>query len=248
MHLVYGFFNSILSAMPTSAYPYLKCFYLIALCFLSLGYFPLSAQETKRITRKFEKSSQVSQRYDVLKSDKNTIHGVYERYFRIPRTHYKSIRHLPDSLERYIWQRGTYTNGKKNGRWIEYSSPGVLYSEGSYQNGKQTGLWIISRENGEVLERYDFTTRQRLVPEIRTSINYPPRARKAGIQGEVLIQYQVETDCSVSKVEVLQSLGAECDREATQKLLKYFRYLKEYGPAQGCETKTDTFRVRFKLE
>jgi len=213
-----------------------------------LQYLTLPAQETKHYTQGFTRSNQVSQSYYALKSNKHIMHGEYVHYFRVPGKHYKKIRNNPDSLEHYVWQRGVYVNGKKHGEWIEFSSPGILYSKGEYDQGKQTGVWTTSRENGEVMEHYDHTTRQKLVPEIQIWVEYPPKARAAGIQGEVLIQYRLQADCSISDLQVVQSLSAECDQEATRKLLKYYRYLKTYGPAQGCEAKTDTFKVSFKLE
>ncbi len=222
--------------------------HFITTVLLMLLHLSLAAQETKRYTRGFTRSSQVSQSYYALKSNKHVMHGDYVRYFRVPTKHYKTIRNIPDSLEHYVWQRGVYANGKKHGEWIEFSSPGKLYSKGAYDQGKQTGVWTTNRENGEVLERFDHTTRQKLLPEIRISVAYPPKARTAGIQGEVLIQYRLQADCSISDLQVIHSLSAECDQEATRKLQKYFRYLKTYGPAQACEVKTDTFKVRFTLE
>lgn len=219
-----------------------------AIILLLLLQLPLPAQETKHITQNFTNSNQVSKSYYVLKSNKNILHGPYVIYFRIPQKHYQMIRNIPDSLEHYVWQRGVYENGKKHGEWVEYSSPGVLYSKGVYDRNKKTGLWLTSREHGEVLEKYDHTTRQKQTPEIHIGINYPPKARKAGIEGEVLIQYRLQPDCTVSDLQVLQSLGTECDKEATQKLLKYYRYLKTYGPPNACEAKTDTFKVQFRLE
>ncbi len=208
----------------------------------------LSAQETKHITQQFTNSKQVSKSYYVLKSNKNILHGAFVAYFPVPKKHYKTIRNIPDSLEHYVWQRGAYENGNKHGEWVEYSAPGVLHSKGVYDRNKKTGLWLTSKGHGEVLEKYDHTTRQKQMPEIRIGINYPPKARKAGIEGEVRIQYQLQQDCSISDLQVLQSLSAECDAEATQKLLKYYRFLKTYGPPNACEAKTDTFKVQFRLE
>ncbi len=211
-------------------------------------YSSAAGQDTKPVLKKFPHSRQVAECYQVLKSNKEIKHGDYVSYFPLQKEQYKSVKKVADSLEHFVKQRGIYQYGKKHGAWVEFSSPGILYSKGEYDQGKQTGVWITSRENGEVMERYDHTSRQKLVPEIRIRVKYPPKARTAGIQGEVLIQYRLQADCSVSDLQVVQSLSAECDREATQKLLKYYRYLKTYGPAQGCEAKTDTFKVSFKLE
>ena len=208
----------------------------------------ISAQETKHFTRVFTRSSQVSQSYYALKSNKYIMHGQYVSYFRVPGKHYREIRNIPDSVEHYVWKRGVYVNGKKHGEWVEYSAPGVLYAKGVYDMDKKTGLWLTSRENGEVLEKYDHTTRQKQVPEIRIPLKYPPKAREAGVRGTVVIEYRLQADCSVGDPKITQSLGADCDKEALKNLLKFYGYLKKYGPPNGCEAKTDTFIVKFNLE
>ncbi len=221
-------------------------FFIIGL--FVLPYLSVSAQETKQFTRKFGNSNQVSQSYYALKSNKHMMHGEYVRYFMVPRKHYQTIRNIPDSVEHYVWQRGAYVNGKKHGEWVEYSTPGVLYSKGVYDMDKKTGLWMTSKENGEVLEKYDYTTRQKQTPEIRIPVKYPPKARAAGVQGTVVIQYRLQADCSVGDTKITQSVSAECDKEAMKNLLKFYGYLKKYGPLNGCEAKTDTFTVKFNLE
>ena len=213
-----------------------------------LSHFCMAAQETTHYSQVFTRSNQVCYSYYVLKSNKNVKHGEYVSYFRVPGQHYRSIRNNPDSVAHYVWQRGVYVNGKKHGEWVEYRSPGVLQSTGAYDKGKKTGLWLQSRENGEVLEKYDYTTRQRQTPDIRIPVHYPPKARKAGIQGTVKIEYRLQADCSVTETRVIQSVSADCDREAMKNLLKLYGYLKKYGPANGCEAKMDTFVVKFNLE
>jgi TonB family protein len=213
-----------------------------------LLHFCVAAQETRYYYQVFPQSNQVSYGYYILKSNKNVKHGEYISYFRAPRQHYKSIRNNPDSVAHYIWKRGNYVNGKKHGEWVEYRSPGVLQSKGVYDMDKKTGLWLQSRENGEVLEKYNYTTRQRQTPDIQIPVHYPPKARKAGVQGTVEIEYRLQADCSVTETRVIQSVSAECDREAMKNLLKFYAFLKKYGPANGCEAKTDTFVVKFNLE
>jgi len=222
-----------------------KSFYIFLLVLLHLS---AAAQATKRIVQKFNRSKQISARYYVLASNKTIKHGTYIAYFSFHKEQEQAVKQGRDLLEHYIKQRGAYTNGKKHGEWVEYSQPGILYSRGTYEQGQKVGIWATSKANGEVIERYDYSTRQKLVPEIRINIIYPPKARKTGMQGTVMVQYQVQTDCSVTDLKVLQNLSAECDQEATRVVLKYYKYLQEYGPPLGCEAKTDTFKVEFKLE
>lgn len=206
------------------------------------------AQDAKLVIKNFPHSRQISERYYVLRSNPSLKHGDYVSYFPLDKTQYKSVKKFPDSLEHYIRKHGAYVNGKKHGPWIEYDRPGVLYTSGTYDMVKKTGVWTTSRENGEVLEKFDHDTRQKLTPEIRIPFFYPPKAREAGAEGTVIVEFQVQSDCVISQVKVVQSVHPDCDKAATQKLLKYDRYLKTYGPPQTCEPKIETFRVVFKLE
>ncbi|ADB39529.1 energy transducer TonB [Spirosoma linguale] len=49
---------------------------------------------------------------------------------------------------------------------------------------------------------------------IKTNINYPPEAEKAGIKGTVYLSFIVERDGSRTAITVLQGPGHGCDEEA----------------------------------
>ena len=55
---------------------------------------------------------------------------------------------------------------------------------------------------------------QKLADYLAKNIKYPQMARESGIQGRVFVNFVVETDGSVSKVNVMRSLGGGCDEEA----------------------------------
>jgi protein TonB len=46
------------------------------------------------------------------------------------------------------------------------------------------------------------------------NINYPKKARKAGIQGTVYITFIIEKDGKVSNVRILRGIGGGCDEES----------------------------------
>ncbi len=48
------------------------------------------------------------------------------------------------------------------------------------------------------------------------NLKYPKQARKAGIEGKVLISFVVRSDGSVSAIEVQQGIGGGCDAEAVR--------------------------------
>lgn len=220
---------------------------LFTIVLLLVQWMSVFSQDLRDVSVNFPRSPQPSEHYQVLRSNTSIKHGDFVSFFRLENKHYKSVKRHPDSLNYYVKQRGTYQNGQKYGLWTEYSSPGVLYETGRYEAGKKNGVWTTARENGQVLEKFDFDTRRKVTPEIRIPLHYPAKARAAGIQGKVLLQYTVHPDCSLTDINVTQSLSPECDAEATQILLKYYRYLKTYGPPD-CELKTDIFTVSFTLK
>jgi protein TonB len=54
----------------------------------------------------------------------------------------------------------------------------------------------------------------KLADYLAKNIKYPQMARESGIQGRVFVNFVIETDGSVSKVNVMRSLGGGCDEEA----------------------------------
>jgi antitoxin component YwqK of YwqJK toxin-antitoxin module len=59
---------------------------------------------------------------------------------------------------RYFNQNGTltevgsYSQGLKNGRWLQYASSGLLIGEAYYKNGLKDGIWTVWDEAG--VKRY----------------------------------------------------------------------------------------------
>ncbi|SMO71518.1 energy transducer TonB [Fodinibius sediminis] len=50
--------------------------------------------------------------------------------------------------------------------------------------------------------------------ELQGKINYPERARRAGIEGRVIVQFIVTEDGSVEDPKVIRGIGGGCDEEA----------------------------------
>lgn len=49
---------------------------------------------------------------------------------------------------------------------------------------------------------------------LQQKINYPEMARKAGVEGRVIVQFEVTKEGNVANPRVLQGIGAGCDKEA----------------------------------
>jgi len=52
------------------------------------------------------------------------------------------------------------------------------------------------------------------------NINYPPQARRMGVEGKVFVQFVVNRDGSIVDVSVVKGIGAGCDEEAVRVVAK----------------------------
>lgn len=208
----------------------------------------LISQPTKLIVNKFNGTKQISESYSVLKSDQQTKHGSYISYYRATKENLKDIEKGYIKLDNFLKIKGYYINGKRNGEWIEYSSPSIFKSQGNYNQDKKVGVWLTSKEGGRVIEKYDYDSQIKIKPIIKVEIRYPSKAREAGIEGIVKILYHVNSDCSYSDFKIIQSVSAECDKEALSKLIQFGVLAKKYSIETICKETIDTFKVNYKLE
>ena len=56
--------------------------------------------------------------------------------------------------------------------------------------------------------------------ELQKKIVYPELARKAGIEGRVVIEFILDENGNVTKPEFLKTIGGGCDEEALRVLLE----------------------------
>lgn len=209
-------------------------------------YLSLLGQNTKTVAHKFEGSKQVREQYQVSAKDKTIKNGEYISYFKASDTEWDMIKRGQLSIETYIKEKGNYQLGKKDGLYVEYSSPKVLKSSGQYQNGQKTGIWHFVKENGQVIERYDFDLKTPLSPIFEIKIAYPEQARKAGIEGSVTLSYKISADCTISNISITKSLSAACDQEAMRVISKLGELQKKYK--EGCKDSLIVQSIGFKLE
>ncbi|MGM0587770.1 MAG: energy transducer TonB [Bacteroidota bacterium] len=82
--------------------------------------------------------------------------------------------------------------------------------------------------------------------ELHKNIQYPDIARKAGIEGKVIIQFVVDEQGKVTQAKVLRGIGAQCDQEALR-VLKQAQFTP--GIQRGVPVKVKmTLPVIFKLQ
>lgn len=111
---------------------------LTLLSFIALG------QETKQV--KNENKNGDLELYSVLKADKSTKHGPYERYFKYSN---------PMTKGTIIVEKGQYENGKKTGVWTGYWGESNMTSKGPYESDMKVGNWEYYKNN-IVIEKGDF--------------------------------------------------------------------------------------------
>lgn len=85
--------------------------------------------------------------------------------------------------------------------------------------------------------------RQRFLEE---NLRYPQMAREAGIQGTVFVTFVVETDGSVTDVQILRGIGGGCDQEAVRVVEMMPRW--EPGRQRGQPVRVQfNMPIRFRL-
>ncbi len=78
-------------------------------------------------------------------------------------------------------------------------------------------------------------------------IRYPLEAKELGIQGKVYVSFIVETDGSVSAVEILRGIGGGCDEEA----IRVVKMMPKWSPGKqgGVAVRVKfTLPVKFTLQ
>jgi TonB family protein len=192
------------------------------------------SQETKLITKK-SKNPHATEKYYVLKNNKNKKQGPYEK------------RLYNDRLS----IRGYYKNNKKDSIWINFSYNGIDTSSiGKYSDDERIGVWKIYDYQGRVRYKYDYdkddvieynwyeTPNTFLInsdgvwvereidsppliigienplQSIIYKLSYPVRAQENGISGKVIISFIVDQDGNVSDFKVKKGVDKDLDAEA----------------------------------
>lgn len=81
---------------------------------------------------------------------------------------------------------------------------------------------------------------------VQKEMKYPSQARRMGIEGKVFVQFVVDTDGSLSGVQVIRGIGAGCDEEAIRVLKMAPKW--NAGRQRGVPVKVRmTLPITFKL-
>lgn len=171
-----------------------------------------------------------------------------------------------DSLQGDTIRKGFYTGGRPSGVWHYYylgSANSSKMLKDSLIIDYSTGAHTYYDRNGEITKAPNppqplsaFGTADdikmptptfNLEDYLRTNLRYPKVARKARIQGRVVLSFDVTEDGSISNVTVIDSIGGGCDEEAVRVVKNMPKWTP--GTFKGATVKV-LFRlpITFKLQ
>lgn len=78
-------------------------------------------------------------------------------------------------------------------------------------------------------------------------VNYPPIAREKGLQGTVIIMFDIDSTCSFVNRRVTKGIGGGCEEEVMKSLDNAARDLKMRTNNMCIPVKDRTHEVKFKL-
>lgn len=219
----------------------------IVIYFISIIY--LFSQDTKEIITYHPKSKQIHEKYSVLKSNDKIKHGAYISFFRDD--YFKS--------DKLIYEEGQYENDKRTGIWKIYRRPivkgnsrswGPMSMTGEYKNGIKSGVWEIYKENGKILEKYDYDNKKRIDCALVELIKfYPILDQIAGTEGDVIISYQLDINCNLLKLSIVKSLSQETDKQCLEILKERFELIKKYSiTPNNCDGNEHSETFPYRLQ
>ncbi len=201
------------------------------LLLLSLLSFSIFGQAVKSKKIRFKNSKQVKEQFYVLKKNKKIKHGSYESFF----------------YNGNPAQSGHYKNNLKDGKWVYCKPNGQIKAVEHYTTGKKSGIWSKFIESGQVIQRFDYDQNKALAPLFNITIAYPPASRDAGIEGLVKFHVEMDENCEVKNIKLLQSLNQECDKLARKALERAIYLRKTYLP-DNCAFEDNLFSLKFSLD
>lgn len=137
----------------------------------------------------------------------------------------------------------------KNGEYKSFNKHSQIIEKGIYRYGEKTGVWetILRTKDGTITERFDYDMDIELEPIIAVPLSYPHSCRELSIEGQVIVNYQVNPDCSITNIKIIKSLHKDCDAEAIQSI-KQMGILQEKYSIGSCKEQTIEKVFEFKME
>ena len=108
-----------------------------------------------------------------------------------------------------------------------------------------SSLFSTNPESGSVLPQFP-GGQEAIATYISAAINYPQKAVNETIEGEVMVQLQIDEQGAITNAKIVQGIGYGCDEEALRVIRKMPNWspAKQAGRAVPCKVK---LKVRFSL-
>lgn len=82
---------------------------------------------------------------------------------------------------------------------------------------------------------------------VKKHMKYPSQARRMGIEGRVFVQFVIDTDGSITDVQIVRGIGAGCDEEAVRIIKQHPKW--NPGRQRGVPVKQRmTLAINFQLQ
>lgn len=114
-----------------------------------------------------------------------------------------------------------------------------------YGNGKECAMQKETKEK-DFVRRPSYPGGPKAMQEfLRQHLQYPAEALQHGVEGTVVVRYEIDYKGNVTQVKVLTSVGYGCDEEAIR-LVKMLKF--DVPPVKGLKVSFhNTLKVHFRL-
>jgi TonB family protein len=121
-----------------------------------------------------------------------------------------------------IWWQGTFKEGLKDGDYVKYYNNGTAERKETFSAGKVTSGHCYDDNGAEItwftepLTFADYMPVPSKNPQeyFESELKYPRAARRANIEGKVIVRFVVMVDGTINNAVIIRGLSKECDEEA----------------------------------
>lgn len=160
-----------------------------------------------------------------------------------------------EEVLRLVYTMPKWVPGKKDGKAVrtEFALPVKFKLDASAKNGK--ALNINDLDEAPVMlgcesltgEERQKCSNEKLFQAVYANVKYPTEAKTKGVEGMVVVKFIIEKDGSVTKPEIVKSVGSGCDEE----VLRVVGQMPKWSPGKkGGQPVAVQFNlpVKFKLD
>ena len=207
--------------------------------------------------RRFRGTNELFEQFYVLKATPEIKHGYYMSFFALTAAQRQSIREGKTTMTDYIKVEGNYKNGKKSGKWFEYSQTNdttkkFFFVDGQLQNNEYERKINLENQYASIkgIEIIDAKTgsakSSSLVVGFKMEGIYPDYEVTHGIEGKVFLGYTLDSACNITQIRVVRSLSPGLDAVAIKGWRSCIESLKGTSFIQ-CNGRESNTAIRFSL-